>query len=299
MRILKILTNILGDTRKKTLYEAKLYQSAYFDEATKLPNRFLFKSRLEKLISDLENSEKLALLNIEIDNLRVINDTFGHETGEQIMVKAADILNNLLNEYCELSRFGEEKFTIAIPFRENIKQIEEYARNIIDSFSDPIFTEAGVEALFAVPNIGIAVYPEDGKDADTLMKNADLAVYEAKDDLDRGIVFCTEQLKNRVEENTLLTNRIFRALENNEFSLELQPQISCITGKTVGVEALLRWTIDGSRRIPPDKFIPILEQTGLIHDVGFWVLDQALQEHKTLVAKGFPPLRVSVNLSVV
>jgi EAL domain-containing protein (putative c-di-GMP-specific phosphodiesterase class I) len=94
-------------------------------------------------------------------------------------------------------------------------------------------------------------------------------------------------------------NKLFKSLENEEFFLEFQPQISCDTGKTVGVEALLRWTVDGNRRVPPDRFVPILEQTGLIYDVGLWVLEQTLQEHKRLVAKGFPPLRVSVNLSVV
>ncbi|HHX21714.1 MAG TPA: EAL domain-containing protein, partial [Clostridiales bacterium] len=96
-----------------------------------------------------------------------------------------------------------------------------------------------------------------------------------------------------------MTNRLFKSLENEEFFLEFQPQISCNTGKTSGIEALLRWTSDGTRRVPPDKFIPILEQTGLIYDVGLWVLEQTLQEHNRLIAKGFPPLRVSVNLSVV
>ncbi|HQM07681.1 MAG TPA: EAL domain-containing protein, partial [Bacilli bacterium] len=137
-----------------------------------------------------------------------------------------------------------------------------------------------------------------GKDADTLLQNADLAGYEAKHSNSK-VVFCSDQLKNRIRENTLLTNKLFNAMQNKEFSLEFQPQINSKTEKTAGVEALLRWNYEDKKRIPPDIFIPILEQTGLIHDVGLWVLEQALQEHNRLVAKGFPPLRFSVNLSII
>ena len=130
------------------------------------------------------------------------------------------------------------------------------------------------------------------------MKNADLASYEAKGTNEK-IVFYRERLARYIAENTLLTNRLFKALQNEEFFLEFQPQISCDTGKIVGVEALLRWETDGNKRVPPDRFIPILEQTGLIYDVGLWVLKQALLEHKGLVSKELSPLRFSVNLSVV
>jgi EAL domain-containing protein (putative c-di-GMP-specific phosphodiesterase class I) len=142
------------------------------------------------------------------------------------------------------------------------------------------------------------VYPDDGREADTLLKNADLAGYEARNNNEK-IVFYTKRLENYIIENTLLTNRLFKALKNEEFFLEFQPQINCSTGKTAGVEALLRWTSDGNKRIPPERFIPILEQTGLIYDIGLWVLEQALQQHNKLIARGFPPLRISVNLSVV
>ena len=142
------------------------------------------------------------------------------------------------------------------------------------------------------------MYPDDGKDVKTVMKNADLAGYEAVRN-NEDIVFYAERLGNYIAENTLFTNKLFKSLQNEEFSLEFQPQISCDTGKTVGVEALLRWTTDDNRRVPPDRFIPILEQTGLIYDVGLWVLEQKLLEHNRLIAKGFPPLRFSINLSVV
>jgi len=297
LNYMQIITNILGDTKKKGIYEEMLYNFAYFDESTKLANRNLLKKALEELIYNREESEKLVIFNAELDNLRMINDTFGHNVGEQIVIESVSMLKKLLKDGCDLSRVGKGKFIIVMPFAETAEQIDECANKIVDAFSNPILPKGEIEALFVNVNIGIAVYPEDGRDADTLLKNADLAGYEAKSSSNK-IVFYSEQLKSRAEENASLTNRLFHALQNEEFFLEFQPQISCNTGKTAGIEALLRWTSDG-KRIPPDRFISILEQTGLIYDVGLWVLKQALKEHNRLIAKGFPELRVSVNLSVV
>ena len=295
---LNIIVNMLKDTRIKTLYEESLYNSAYFDEATKLANRNMLIQKLEQTIHDKKEAEGIAVLVIELANLRVIKDAFGHSVGEQVMVKSATILENMLKECCFIARVSEGKFVIVLPNVENTEQIEDCATRILASFSDPVSTETKIEELFVVIHIGISVYPDNGRDADTLLKNADLAGYQAKN-ANQKIVFYTERLEGRIAENTLFTNRLFKSLQNDEFFLEFQPQISCTTGKTVGIEALLRWTSDGNKRIPPDRFIPILEQTGSIYDVGLWVLEQALQEHNRLIAKGFSPLRVSVNLSVV
>ncbi|MGI6671046.1 MAG: putative bifunctional diguanylate cyclase/phosphodiesterase [Christensenellales bacterium] len=241
---------------------------------------------------------KTAIIDIELENLRMINDTFGHSVGQQVVVKSAEILQKHLEHCCDISRASDEGFVVVLPHAKNREQIEKCTQSLLAAFSRPVVTQTGVEALFVVTCMGISVYPDDGTDADTLLKNADLAKYEAKNTNEK-IVFYTERLENKIVENTLMTNRLFKSLENEEFFLEFQPQISCNTGKTSGIEALLRWTSDGTRRVPPDKFIPILEQTGLIYNVGLWVLEQTLQEHNRLIAKGFPPLRVSVNLSVV
>ena len=295
---LNIIVNMLRDTRQKILYEEMLYNFAYFDETTKLANRNMLKKRLEQIIDARKESEKIAVLGIEIENLRMIKDTFGHDTGEQIMIEAAKNLDNLLENCCDISRKAEGEFVVVLPDAENTKQIKKCAKRLLDSFSHPVSTRTGIEALFVVVHMGISVYPDDGRDADTLLKNADLAVYQAKN-TNEDIVFYTELLENNIAETTLFTNRLFKSLQNEEFFLEFQPQINCETGQIVGIEALLRWTVDGTERVPPDRFIPILEHTGLIYDVGLWVLEQALQEHNRLIAKGFPPLRVSVNLSVV
>ena len=295
---LNMLVNMLGDARTRILYETRLYNIAYYDETTKLGNRSLYRKTVEARIHDRKESEKIPLLNVELANMRMIKDTYGHDVVEQVMAKSATMLRNLLKASCTIARTNDGEFAIIIPNVENTEQIECCANRLIDAFSHPVSTDMKIEALFVVPRIGISVYPDDGSDVKTLMKNADLAGYEAVRN-DEDIVFYAERLENDIAENTLFTNKLFKALENEEFSLEFQPQISCNTGKTVGVEALLRWTTDDNRRVPPDRFIPILEKTGIIYDVGLWVLEQTLQEHNRLVEKGFPPLRFSVNLSVV
>ena len=298
LNFLTILSNILGDAHNKLQYERMLYNIAYFDESTKLANRNMFKRKLAEIMSDSKEDKKIAVFDIELENLRMINDTFGHAVGEQVMIESAKILKSLLDECCYVSRTGEGEFAVALPDIESTEEIEECTEKLLSSFSHPISTESGVEALFVIVGIGISVYPEHGRDADTLLKNADLAGYEARN-TERDYVFYNDKMQSDISETTLLTNKLFRSLENKEFSLEYQPQISCETGKAVGFEALLRWTTDDNTRIPPNRFIPMLEQTGLIYDVGLWVLEEALKEHRKLVEKGFSPLRVSVNLSVV
>ena len=295
---LKMIANILGDTKKKTLYEERLYNFAYFDEATQLANRNMLVRKLDQCIHDKQESGNIAVLHIELENLRIIKDTFGHTIGEQIVIKSAMILEQLVGERSYLSRLGEGVFVVVLPAVKYAEEIDERVERLLDSFSRPISTETGIEALFVVLNIGISVYPDNGRDAHDLLKNADLASYQAKR-TNKKAVFYTEQLERQIAENALLTNRLFQSLQNEEFYLEFQPQISCDTGKTVGIEALLRWTTDDGRQVVSDRFIPILEQTGLIYEVGLWVLEQALQEHNRLIAKGFSPLRISINLSAV
>ncbi len=197
-----------------------------------------------------------------------------------------------------IARTGEREFALVLRNVESIEQVKACAGRLLDAFDDSVSTEAGIDSLFVFIRIGISVYPDQGKDAVTILKNADLAGYEAQR-INERIVFYTEQLESRTTENTILTNRLFDSLQNDEFYLEFQPQISCQTEKVAGVEALIRWSSGDSMKAAPDRFIPILEQTGLIYDVGLWVLEHALKEHKRLIANGFPPLRFSVNLSPV
>lgn len=295
---LKMIANILGDTKKKILYERRLYNFAYFDKTTRLANRNMLVKKLRQEIQNRQESENIAVLTIELTNLKTINGSFGHAIGEQVVIQSAAILRRLFGESGHISRSNEGEFIVILSGVEDTERVAEDVQRLLDAFSRPISTEAGMEALFVVLSVGVAVHPDHGRDASTLLKNADLAGLQAKN-TNRKAVFYTEQLEDLIAENTLFRNRLFQSLQNNEFFLEFQPLISCDTGGVAGVEALLRWTADGSRRVPPNRFIPLLEQTGLIYDVGLWVLEQALLEHNRLLAKGFPPLRVSINLSLV
>ena len=298
LHFLNMMMNMLNDSRKKTFYEEMLYEVAYFDETTKLANRNMLRKTLEESIRDRKESGKIALLNIELANMRMIKDTYGYDVAEQVMLKSATMLRNLSEASYTISRTNDGEFVLILPDVEGTEQIEGYANRLLAAFSHPISTDMEIEALFVVPRIGISVYPDDGRDLKTFSQSVDLAGYEAVK-TDENIVFYSERLGSHIAENTLYTNKLFKSLENKELFLEFQPQISCDTEKTVGIEALLRWTTDDNRRVPPDRFIPILEQTGLIYDVGLWVLEQTLLEHKRLIAKGFPPLRFSINLSVI
>lgn len=295
---LRIIANVLGDAKKKIMYEERLYNFAYFDESTKLPNRNMLKNYLGETISGITGLEKAAVLDIELGNLKIIYDNFGHDIGERTVVKMAAILGDMLQETCYIARPSEDSFVVVMSDVQNRKQVEDCARDLLSSFSRPISTETEIEELFVVVSIGVAMYPENGRDAETLLKNANLAGYELKNS-DEDLLFYTDRLGHNIEENTLFTNELFNALENEEFFLEYQPQVSCNSRKTVGVEALLRWNFNGNQRISPGRFIPILEQTGLIYEVGIWVLEQSLRDHKRLLEKGFGPLRFAINVSLV
>lgn len=218
INFLGVMANILVDSKKKIMYEAKLYDYAYFDELTKLANRNMMINKLTQNIHNLKEQEKLAVLYIEIENLRMINDTFGHTVGDNIIKEAASILKKLSQEACCISRIENRAFSIVIHNVKNVEQVENFIDKINDAFSIPIQPTKG-RKLFITTAIGVSIYPDDGKDAETLLQNADLAGYEAKQS-DNKVVFFSNQLTNRIAENIILTNRLFTALDNNEFSLE-------------------------------------------------------------------------------
>ena len=298
LSVLKILTNVLADARKKLLYEERLHEFAYFDETTKMANLNMLRKTLESILNNGKESKRIAVLDIEIENLKLINDTFGYDVGEQVIIKSASILENLFQDRIIISRTGGKEFIVVLPHCDKKKEIKNRAKEVIDTFSQPLLTETGVETLFVIINIGISLYPQDGKDVNALLESAELAGNEAEHS-DSKIVFYNSRIKEHITETALLTNRLFRSLQNNEFYLEFQPQINLATKKTVGVESLLRLTSEDNKMIDPSRFIPILETTGLIYDVGAWVLKQSIIAHKRLVMKGFPPLRFSVNVSAV
>ncbi|NLM00501.1 MAG: EAL domain-containing protein, partial [Treponema sp.] len=297
LSILTILANILGDAKKKILYEEKLHKTAYFDKSTNLANKNLLVEKFKSIISNEKESKKIAVLDIEIENLKLINETFGYIFGETVIQKTASILKDLFQDSIIIARTEGKEF-IVVTYYKKESEIRKRAEKISNFFSLPLFTETGIKRLFVIINIGISVYPENARDAITLLENAELAGKYART-TDGKIAFYKSQMKDYITETALLTNRLFHSLQNREFYLEFQPQVDATTEKVVGVEALLRLTPENGKRIGPDRFIPILENTGLIYDVGYWVLKQSIIAHQQLIENGFPPLRFSVNVSAV
>lgn len=297
LSVLRILANVLSDAKKKILYEKRLYEFAYFDETTKMANLNMLSETLESVLQRGEDFKKIAILDIKIQNLKTINDTFGHDIGDQVILKSASILKSLFEDSIIISRTSGKEFVVVFAC-DNYDEIKNRAEEVLSAFSRPLLTETVVEALFVIVNIGVSVYPEDGKDVETLLESAELAGNKAEDSGDR-IVFYNPQIKDHITETALLTNRLFRSLENDEFYLEFQPQINCITGKTAGFESLLRLKAQGDKIVSPERFVSILETTGLIYDVGHWVLRESIAAHQRLLNEGLPPIRCSVNVSVI
>lgn len=165
LHYLKIIANVLGDARKKIIYEKRLYDFAYIDKSTNLPNRNMLINNLEELLLNRDDADKLVVFNVELDNLRMINDTFGHATGEQVVIKSASILQTLMKDGCVLSRIAEDKFIIVMPIAETIAQVMDCANEITDAFVNPILPADSIGSLFVTTIVGVATFPEDGRDA--------------------------------------------------------------------------------------------------------------------------------------
>lgn len=297
LSVLKILANVLSDAKKKLLYEERLYQFAYFDEATKMANLNMLIETLGSVLHSGRDSEKIAIFDIKLQNLKTINDTFGYDIGDRIVLKSASIIKGLFEDSIIISRTSGKEFAVVFAC-DDYDEIKSRAERAISAFSKPIWTDTKVEALYVIVKIGISIYPEDGEDVLSLLINAELAGNKAEGS-DENIVFYNPQIKDIITETTLLTNRLFRSLENDGFYLEFQPQIDVSTGKTAGFESLLRLKAEGDKSVSPEEFVPILETTGLIYDVGYRVLRDSIAAHQSLIRKGLSPVRCSVNVSVI
>lgn len=249
LEILTILSNILSDALVKVTSELEVRYMAYYDALTGLPNQTLFKDRLKHAILNTNRTGKLfSVLFMDLDAFKAVNDTLGHQGGDEMLQQVAGRLTEKLRA-CD---------TV----------------------------------------LGIAVYPEDGSNGDALIKNADLAMYEAKRSGKNQFCLCTSKMKADVLQKTKLSNMLYRALENEEFFLLYQPQVNASTREIVGVEALIRWNNPEYGLISPGIFIPLAEQTGLINPIGKWVLRTACKQLKAWQEASLPHLRLSVNVSV-
>lgn len=296
------------DINSRKLAQETMLHMAYHDSLTGLPNRYLLIDRINQAIKSAQYRNRLvAVLFLDIDNFKRINDTLGHSAGDfllkdvagrlQEFIRKSDTLSRPLQgeEDATIARLGGDEFTILLSEISAIQNAAQVAHRIHDIFRQP-FTVAGRE-LFITASIGISIYPHDGADAECLLKSADIAMYYAKDHGKSNFQFYSEQMNKAACMRLEMENRLRKAIDNREFHLYYQPQMDIRTGDVVGIEALIRWIDAQNNVVLPGMFIPIAEETGLIIPIGEWILENACRQNKAWQDAGFPPMYVSVNIS--
>jgi diguanylate cyclase (GGDEF)-like protein len=297
LELLRVLANVISDAIKKVETEREINELAYFDTLTGLPNRILFNNRLEKAMALAKRNRRfLGVIFIDLDGFKEVNDTLGHNWGDHLLQCIAKRLLGCVRKYDTVARFGGDEFLVMVPQLSRREDLEEIAKKILAVFLQPVIMEE--QEVFVNASCGIAIYPEDGETGSMLIKNADLAMYEAKKHGKGQFVFCSEKMKHSLVEKMYMTNSLYRALEKNELFLHYQPQVSANSQEIVGFEALLRWNHKKLGAIAPSEFIPIAEKTGLINSIGEWVLLTACAQNKAWQDAGLAPVQMAVNLSV-
>ncbi|MFA7347779.1 MAG: EAL domain-containing protein [Desulfurivibrionaceae bacterium] len=286
---------VFHDMTEIKLHEERLRYQAHHDALTGLPNRVLFHDRLGVAMAHARRDEnKVAVLFLDLDNFKRINDSLGHTVGDLLLKEVALRIGRCLREIDSVARYGGDEFIVLF---EGVQQEEDVllaAQRIIDGLA-PVISLQGQDFYLTV-SLGIAFYPEDGQDQDTLIKNADTAMYRAKESGKNTYRVFTPAMNKRVTEWLAIENSLRKALDRKEFFLQYQPKVDLNTGRIVGVEALIRWRHGDGEIINPADFIPMAEDTGLIVEIGDWVLAQACADLGEILGKGYG-LKMSVNLS--
>ncbi|WP_206956350.1 bifunctional diguanylate cyclase/phosphodiesterase [Trinickia acidisoli] len=273
----------------------KIHRMAYFDALTGLPNRTSFNEALRRLTPAFAQDRLTAVMMIDMDRFKSVNDTMGHAVGDELLREAAARLIESVRPGDTVARFGGDEFAVLLPDVRNRRTLEQISATIIKRFGER-FVLNGKE-VFISCSLGMALYPIDSTDADDLLKYADSAMYLAKRSGRQGFRFYTNDLTVEAAANLLLEADLRRAIDRGELELHYQPQVAFRDAEVLGSEALLRWNRPGFGFIPPDQFVPVAEETGLIVDIGRWVLREACRAAAEWNTAGGPPHTVAVNLS--
>lgn len=277
---------------------ARIEFLAHHDPLTHLPNRVLFRDRFDLAKAWSERSgSKLALMYLDLDHFKTINDTLGHPVGDLLLQQVAERLTTTLRDTDTISRQGGDEFLIALTDVQDVESVGRIADKVIEALARPFHIEG--HELAATLSMGIALWPDDGADFDTLLQRADTAMYRAKDAGRNTYVFYTGEMNVQALENLKMRSALHWALDQREFVLHYQPQIDLASGVVVGFEALLRWQRSDGELIPPGRFIPAAEDSGQIVPIGEWVLREACAQAMRWQQAGLPELTMAVNLSVV
>lgn len=274
----------------------QIEHQAYHDALTGLPNRLLFEDRLEQSIARAKRSGfPFALLFIDLDGFKNVNDTLGHQIGDELLKNVTARLSNRMRESDTLARMGGDEFAFILNDLRSPADAVRVAERYLALFQTPFVIEG--HELFITASIGVCLYPNDGKDAETLLRHSDSAMYRAKHLGKNDVQTFTPDLAEQAHKRLTLENQLRRALEKGELELHYQPQVNLQTGERVGVEALLRWRHTERGLVSPGDFIPIAEETNLILPMGEWVLHEACRQNAQWQREGHPPVRVAVNIS--
>ncbi|MEW6513709.1 MAG: EAL domain-containing protein [Pseudomonadota bacterium] len=280
-------------------WEDKLYRQAHYDALTGLPNRTLLRDRVEQALLRAERENlAVALMLIDLDKFKDINDSLGHSTGDALLVACAGQLKNVARHTDTVARFGGDEFVVLIPDLPHATAaaiVDRIASELGETLARPIDL-AGRE-ISSTASIGIALYPGNGTEIEELLKNADAAMYETKRERHGGHRFYSDQMNLEIKVRFEMAQDLRKAMDNNEFFLVYQPKIEAATGRVVGAEALIRWASPRLGLVSPANFIPMIDDIGLGNRLGQWVMETACQQMKAWDAVGMPPLTVSVNAS--
>ena len=285
-----------SDISERKANEARIDYLAHHDSLTGLINRYNLENRLDQaLLSAHRDGLRVAVMFIDLDRFKTINDTLGHHVGDQLLIEVARRLRDSVRESDIVARLGGDEFIVVLTRITDEMDSAPLGDKILRSLGQSYVFE--VKELHSTPSIGIAIYPDDGEDGPTLMKNADTAMYHAKEHGRNNVQYFTQAMNAAASERLGLENDLHQALRNRELHLHYQPQMRARDGRCIGVEALARWRHPLLGDISPLKFIPIAEESGLIEALGNWVLEEACQQLGAWRAEGIEDIRMSVNLS--
>src|SRR6185369_16335316 len=284
------------DITERKLYQARIEQQANYDTLTGLANRSLLQDRLEQaLLTASTYNTRLAVAFVDLDRFKYINDSLGHHVGDDLLRVMADRLESCVRDCDTVARLGGDEFVVLITGQTAPDVIRNIVERMLSSVAQPWISEHGEFNVSC--SVGVAVFPNDGTDAQTLLKHADSAMYRAKESGRNNYQFFTRELNALMSERLAMESSLRRALERDQFMLHYQPRIDLGTGKIIGAEALIRWNLPDQGVVPPGKFIPLAEETGLIVPIGKWVLRAACAQNKAWQDAGLEPIVVSVNVS--
>ena len=290
------VANTLAAAIERRYAEGRLSYLAQFDALTGLPNRTMYLDRLGQSLVEAERDHRpVGVLFVDLDRFKAVNDTFGHAIGDLVLEQAANRLNGAVRAGDTVGRLGGDEFAVALAHLANADDAASVAQKLVTQLSMPF--HIGGHTIYVSASIGISVHPVDGSDPDTLLKCADTAMYRAKESGRAGYHFYLPQMNERALARMRLESALHGAVEREEFLLHYQPKVSLVDGTISGLEALLRWQPPHRELVSPAEFIPILEETGLIIEVGEWVVASVCAQISRWQSEGVPPPRVAVNLS--